>query len=39
MESMESANERIKTVLKEALLLLPSERHCPCRDALKGARM
>jgi 5'-methylthioadenosine phosphorylase len=39
MESMSKAKERIETVLKEALLVLPPERHCPCKDALKGARM
>ena len=37
--SMEKANERIKALLKETFALIPYERACPCKDALKGTRM
>jgi len=39
MEAMKSSTGKIKLLLKETLKLLPDERRCPCRDALKGARI
>jgi 5'-methylthioadenosine phosphorylase len=39
VEVMRMSNENIKVLLKAALGLVPHERKCPCRDALKGARM
>jgi len=39
MEAMKSSTEKIKQLLKEIFALLPEERNCPCKEALKGARI
>ncbi len=39
MEAMKEATESIKTLLKKAFSLIPQERGCHCKDALKEARI
>jgi 5'-methylthioadenosine phosphorylase len=39
MEAMKASTEKIKRLLKETFALLPEERKCPCREALKGAKI
>lgn len=39
VETMKAAGEKIKALLKEALPYIPQARNCPCKDALKEARM
>jgi 5'-methylthioadenosine phosphorylase len=39
VEVMTSASGRLKALLGEAIPLVPPERSCPCKDALKDARM
>jgi 5'-methylthioadenosine phosphorylase len=36
---MNETTEKLKLLIKEALPLIPSDRACPCRDALKDTRM
>lgn len=35
---MTDSNDSLKSILGEALALIPSDRACQCKDALKGAR-
>ncbi len=37
VELMEKKGEEIKYLLMESIKHIPKERHCPCKDALKGA--
>lgn len=39
MTAMKSSTEKIKSLLKETFHLLPEKRKCPCRDALKEAKI
>jgi 5'-methylthioadenosine phosphorylase len=39
METMSGATEKIKQLLKESFSLMPEERDCQCRDALKDAKI
>lgn len=39
IESMKEANERINALLRETIGLIPRQRGCPCKDALKEAIM
>jgi 5'-methylthioadenosine phosphorylase len=39
VEVMKSATGRLKTLLGEAIPLVPPKRACPCKDSLKDARM
>lgn len=39
MEAMESSTEKIKLLLKETLKLIPQKRGCPCKDAVKEAKI
>lgn len=39
VEGMRASNENIKALLKTAIGLIPNKRGCPCKDALKGARI
>jgi 5'-methylthioadenosine phosphorylase len=39
VEKMKESTERIKLLLRETLASIPGERGCPCREALKDARM
>ncbi len=39
VETMAQKTESIKTILKAAFPLIPAERHCPCKDALREARL
>ncbi len=39
MEAMQASTEKIKRLLKEAFTLLPKHRKCPCREALKEAKI
>jgi 5'-methylthioadenosine phosphorylase len=39
VERMRESNEAIKLLLSETLPLVPGQRGCPCREALKDARM
>ncbi|RMG67037.1 MAG: S-methyl-5'-thioinosine phosphorylase, partial [Nitrospirae bacterium] len=39
LETMKRSNERVKQMIVEGLSELPSERRCPCKDALKEARL
>ncbi len=39
MEAMKEATDRIKALLAEVIPLIPEERKCPCREALKDARI
>jgi 5'-methylthioadenosine phosphorylase len=39
METMGDATEKIKLLLKESFRLIPEERGCQCRDALKEAKI
>ncbi len=37
IETMKKSTERIKSLIKEAIVTIPSSRNCPCKDALKDA--
>ncbi len=37
MRVMKANEEKVKAILNEAIPRIPEERHCPCKDALKGA--
>ncbi len=39
MEAMKASVEKIKSLLKETFALIPEHRKCPCKDALKDARI
>lgn len=39
MEVMGASTEKIKRLLKEIFSLLPEQRTCPCKDALKDAKI
>ena len=39
MEAMKSSVEKIKSLLKETFRILPEKRKCPCKDALKEAKI
>jgi len=39
MEAMKASTEKIKQLLKEIFAILPEERNCPCKEALKGAKI
>ncbi|MBI5049640.1 MAG: S-methyl-5'-thioadenosine phosphorylase [Nitrospirae bacterium] len=39
MEAMKASTEKIKHLLKETFKLLPVERNCDCKDALKEAKI
>ncbi|MBI5196020.1 MAG: S-methyl-5'-thioadenosine phosphorylase [Nitrospirae bacterium] len=39
LEAMKSSVEKIKNLLKETFRLLPEKRKCPCKDALKEAKI
>ena len=39
VETMRRSTERVKSLIREALPLVPPGRGCPCKDALEGARM
>ncbi len=39
MEAMHSSTEKIKRLLKKTFSLIPEERKCPCKDALKESRI
>jgi 5'-methylthioadenosine phosphorylase len=39
MEVMKASTEKIKHLLKETFTLLPEHRKCPCREALKEAKI
>jgi 5'-methylthioadenosine phosphorylase len=39
MEVMGATAENLKRLLREALQLLPAQRNCPCREALKDAKI
>jgi len=39
MEAMHSSTEKIKRLLKKTFSLIPRERKCPCKDALKESRI
>jgi 5'-methylthioadenosine phosphorylase len=39
MEAMKKSTEKIKQLLKETFSLLPEDRKCPCKDALKDAKI
>lgn len=39
MEAMGASTEKIKRLLKETFKLLPEHRKCPCREALKEAKI
>ena len=39
IEVMKGTTERLKELLKESFNLIPIERRCACKDALKEARM
>jgi 5'-methylthioadenosine phosphorylase len=37
LETMKKSSDRIKALIKEAILNIPAIRSCPCKDALKDA--
>lgn len=39
VETMRKSTERLKLLLKETFSLIPAERRCGCKDALKDAKM
>ncbi len=39
MEAMKDSTERIKHLIQAIFTLIPEERNCPCKDALKEARI
>jgi 5'-methylthioadenosine phosphorylase len=39
MEAMKDSTEKIKRLLKEAFRLIPEQRKCPCKNALKEAKI
>ncbi len=39
MDAMKGSTEKIKRLLKAVFSLMPAERNCPCKDALKDARI
>lgn len=39
VETMKESLERLKRVLVEVIIRMPTERGCPCKDALKEARL
>lgn len=39
MEAMSASTERLRAILKEVVHLIPDKRRCPCREALKDARI
>ncbi|MEW6675383.1 MAG: S-methyl-5'-thioadenosine phosphorylase [Nitrospirota bacterium] len=39
LETMKATTEKLKSILKEVFTLIPSDRTCACKDALKEARM
>jgi 5'-methylthioadenosine phosphorylase len=39
MEAMNASTEKIKRLLKETFTLIPKQRKCPCKEALKEARI
>jgi 5'-methylthioadenosine phosphorylase len=39
MEAMNASTEKIKHLLKETFTLIPEQRKCPCKEALKEARI
>jgi len=39
IEAMKASTEKIKRLLKETIGLLPSHRKCPCKEALKEAKI
>ncbi|OGW21310.1 MAG: methylthioadenosine phosphorylase [Nitrospirae bacterium GWA2_46_11] len=39
IETMKKSAERIKSLIKEAVVTIPSSRNCPCKDALKDAEL
>jgi 5'-methylthioadenosine phosphorylase len=39
MEAMHASTEKIKRLLKETFTLIPDNRKCPCKDALKDAKI
>ena len=39
MEAMYASTEKIKSLLKKTFSLIPGERKCPCRDALKESKI
>jgi len=39
MEAMKEATEKIKSLLSEVIPLIPEQRQCPCKDALRDARI
>ena len=39
MEAMHASTEKIKSLLEKTFPLIPGERKCPCRDALKDSKI
>jgi len=39
VDNMRQSTERVKSLIRAMLPLIPAERACPCKDALEGARM
>ena len=39
VETMEQSTEKVKVLIQRAMGLIPEERGCPCKDALRDARM
>jgi 5'-methylthioadenosine phosphorylase len=39
MEAMHASTEKIKSLLKKTFSLIPGERKCPCKDALKESKI
>lgn len=39
IENMKSANKKVLTIIRASLPYIEKERHCPCREALKEARL
>lgn len=38
-EAMKDSTEKLKRLLKESFSLIPAERNCPCKDALREAKI
>ncbi|MCL4458029.1 MAG: S-methyl-5'-thioadenosine phosphorylase [Nitrospirae bacterium] len=39
IETMKKSTDRIKSLIKEAVINIPLSRNCPCKDALKDAEL
>lgn len=39
LETMKTSKDKIKSIIRETIRIIPPERNCPCKDALKDAEL